>query len=558
MSAPTPQLVLRLIAGSSRDMLRVFTAGVPVPPFSVGTRGDWVVEASGVEPVHFFATFDGARLHVSIGSPTARLTVRLNAVGREWMLAEPPSAMIFGEACFALSQEVIPSAAPPAPEHALPVRTQFIDPGAAGAVRLPATPFPPVNLGGTALIPGGSPTGFAPVPAQPRVRSQPVTAPTPSLQTQPQAAYGQPYGGEAPAYPGPPQQNPHAGYPAQPPMQPPLAPIAVQPVWAQPELPQAVPRPLAGSNEPLAVAFDDSGPTTLVDRGALRDHAAMVATATPSVSAASAEAYAAKVKALATGPEGALPAPPGAAPQHSPSNPPLAGQASAPPAAALQSNSEKAAKPASRLVAEWRRASWVMRLMIVLFPLGAYVSIWTPGEDDPITLLIQGSRPKAVVAKAKHPSTAKSHDAATPVASGASSAVVASSTGSPAAGASAAPVPGASAVAAAASARDAAPEASSGTPSALASAEPSIAVLGAGTKQGAARAGGKARAGHDSDELPRDVVSERAAIDAAFEGRDGEAASLYDRLAKGPNAPVFVLAARLVRADAVRKPAISH
>ena len=345
-------------------------------------------------------------------------------------------------------------------------------------------------------------------------------------------------------------------------MQPPLAPIAVQPVWAQPEAPQPVPRPLAGSNEPLAVAFDDSGPTTLVDRGALRDHAARVATATPSVSAASAEAYAAKVKALATGPgvDGPVPAPSGAAPQQWPSNPPPAAQASAPPAAALESTSEKAAKPPSRLVAEWRRASWVMRLMIVLFPLGAYVSIWTPGEDDPITMLIRRFRPPAVAVKTKHPSPAKSHGAAHPVASTASSALVASGSGAASAAASSAPVPAASAVApeALASARAAGPQASSGTPSALASAEPSIAVLGANTKKGAARTGGNMPAGREGDEAPRDVVSERAAIDAAFEGRVGEAASLYDRLAKGPNAPVFVLAARLVRADAVRKPAISH
>ena len=108
MNGINPQPVLRLVAGSSRQMVRVFTPGVAVPPFSIGTHADWVVDAAGVEPIHFFASFDGAQLHVAIGSPTARLSVRLNAVGREWVLAQPPSALVFGEACLALSQEVIP------------------------------------------------------------------------------------------------------------------------------------------------------------------------------------------------------------------------------------------------------------------------------------------------------------------------------------------------------------------------------------------------------------------------------------------------------------------
>lgn len=53
--------------------------------------------------------------------------------------------------------------------------------------------------------------------------------------------------------------------------------------------------------------------------------------------------------------------------------------------------------------------------------------------------------------------------------------------------------------------------------------------------------------------LPSDAL-ERAALAAAFSGNRAEAALLYDRLASTRKARVFELAARLARADRVRKP----
>jgi hypothetical protein len=448
------QPVLRVVAGTSRQMVRVFTPGVAVPPFSVGTHADWVVEAGGVEPIHFFASFDGAQLHVAIGSPTAKLSLRLNAVGREWVTAQAPSALIFGEACLALSQEVIPSAAPaPSPSP----RTQFIDPAPAKAAPVTA-PLPAISgserphpFAGTAILasPTGNPTGFAPVPAQPRVRSQPVHTQAPNAQPagpaqpgpgwEPQAL-AQPERGlgttgkmgsnaafagngaipvntlpsNAPAYAAQPpgyatQPVQPSAHTAQPPA--PAPPIAQQPLWTQPEPPMPVARPLAGSGEPLAIAFDDSGPTTLVDRGALRDHAARIAAATPSLTAASSEAYAAKVRALSTAPGTGEPVPPMPAPGWGPNAPPPA----APPAVAGGSASEKPAKPPSKLVAEWRRASWLMRTMLVLLPVGAYVTLWTPGQDDPISsLLRRDAPPAATTPRPKHPAGVPSQQAARP------------------------------------------------------------------------------------------------------------------------------------------------
>jgi hypothetical protein len=54
------------------------------------------------------------------------------------------------------------------------------------------------------------------------------------------------------------------------------------------------------------------------------------------------------------------------------------------------------------------------------------------------------------------------------------------------------------------------------------------------------------------------AAAERDAINAAFEGRNAEAARLYERLSSASEGKVFALAAHLVRENTVVKPAISH
>ena len=54
--------------------------------------------------------------------------------------------------------------------------------------------------------------------------------------------------------------------------------------------------------------------------------------------------------------------------------------------------------------------------------------------------------------------------------------------------------------------------------------------------------------------LDPESTDQRDALNAAFEGNLPEAASRYDQLAKSSGAPVFSLAARLAREQAVRKP----
>jgi hypothetical protein len=59
-------------------------------------------------------------------------------------------------------------------------------------------------------------------------------------------------------------------------------------------------------------------------------------------------------------------------------------------------------------------------------------------------------------------------------------------------------------------------------------------------------------------ERPLAATAERDAINAAFEGRNVEAATIYARIANAKGERVFSLAANLVRENIVLKPAISH
>src|SRR6188768_1503499 len=64
-----------LTRGAAREMARVFVAGSPVAPFSVGSGGDWCVTADGVEAQHFYLCFDGQTLFAASarGGPMSAL-----------------------------------------------------------------------------------------------------------------------------------------------------------------------------------------------------------------------------------------------------------------------------------------------------------------------------------------------------------------------------------------------------------------------------------------------------------------------------------------------------
>jgi hypothetical protein len=103
------QTVLKIAAGSGPAPTARFVWGTPAAPFSVGSRGDWVVQAPGVEPVHFFLAFDGRLCQVA-GLPSGP-RVLLNGVPVEqtWTPVPVSSELAFGNACVSvLCEELVP------------------------------------------------------------------------------------------------------------------------------------------------------------------------------------------------------------------------------------------------------------------------------------------------------------------------------------------------------------------------------------------------------------------------------------------------------------------
>jgi len=92
-----------LTGGAATEMARVFVAGSPVAPFSVGTCGDWRVTASGVEAQHFYLCFDGCTLfaaRAAAGPVTAVAGKRLNV---SWTELRDGCVLSFGSASIAVT-----------------------------------------------------------------------------------------------------------------------------------------------------------------------------------------------------------------------------------------------------------------------------------------------------------------------------------------------------------------------------------------------------------------------------------------------------------------------
>jgi len=84
-------------------MARVFVAGSPVAPFSVGSGGDWCVTADGVEAQHFYLCFDGQTLFAASargGPMSALFGKRLSA---SWSELPDGCVLTFGAASIAVT-----------------------------------------------------------------------------------------------------------------------------------------------------------------------------------------------------------------------------------------------------------------------------------------------------------------------------------------------------------------------------------------------------------------------------------------------------------------------
>jgi len=92
-------MVVAVVLGSASPSSLTLFRGVIVQPISLGTAGDWRIEAPGVAPVHGALCFDGSALHVwSDPEAGAPITVNGEVIPAQWTPVAFPAVMSFGEA----------------------------------------------------------------------------------------------------------------------------------------------------------------------------------------------------------------------------------------------------------------------------------------------------------------------------------------------------------------------------------------------------------------------------------------------------------------------------
>jgi hypothetical protein len=549
---PNLQTVLTLTAGVSSVPQSQFVWGTPVRPFSVGSRGDWVVDAPGVEPVHLFLQFDGKMIHVA-GGPTGAVQLSGAPVDQTWRPVPVFSEVTFGAARLRVTCEPAPARSPSEAPRVVPAAPRVLEPQPAlnstaplGTVRrLKTEPLvlpgqggsteptaPPVVRESGSYPPAGGQNPAATL-LSPRGSQPPFGA------FQPPAGASQPPFGAA-ASPAGASQPPFGAF--QPPIagsQPLTAGTLVSPRGSQPPAGASQPPHGASPAEMREVPsvrqeLPSEGElnSTLSDAGALKDHAKRVASE-PKLTQASTDAYLEQVrKAAAT--YGASPPPhlmdalrhqaPGhAAPDAAAPFAPAAFAAGTPPTAqAPLPATANEAPPDPNAKKEKPKTSWVMRVTLLLLPIAGYFAIfWDPPRKAPPPPDVTASTPAASAPLAS----------GTPAASGTPSATSSATSAGPANASSSPSGPPSAAVASAASS----PASASSSAAPRASSAPSASV----TVETVA---------------PTHPHKPRDALNAAFEGKFEESLAHYDALASGPGGEVYASAARHLRDRAFRKP----
>lgn len=118
-------VILRILNGRTLLPTRTFTRGEPVPQFSVGSRGDWIVSGAGVASFHVLLTFDGEHVFAaSVDPATAPVYLQGSPIGNTWHPVTPSTELRFGEVNLVVAREasIAPPAGaspprPPKPEH---------------------------------------------------------------------------------------------------------------------------------------------------------------------------------------------------------------------------------------------------------------------------------------------------------------------------------------------------------------------------------------------------------------------------------------------------------
>jgi len=114
-----PRVILRVSAGNCTTSRRELAWGTPVPPFSVGSAGEWAIFAPGVAEIQLFLAFDGYRLHAAAASPVHAVTIQGQPLGVGWTHLEVPSVIAFGSASISVEGEDGRAESPPRRPHSM-------------------------------------------------------------------------------------------------------------------------------------------------------------------------------------------------------------------------------------------------------------------------------------------------------------------------------------------------------------------------------------------------------------------------------------------------------
>jgi len=189
MAEKTTEHVLEIRRGVSRKGMIVLTPGVQVSPMSIGLRGDWRIEADGLQDVHAYVYFDGDSLFVQAPEDVRDVRVNGAPVSSSWMPLTPPCTIAIGDArlvfCEASEASTSPNVRPAAGRPSAPVHqddddepTKNINVLDGPGERTGDIPLPPAYQQET--LTGDEPTSIIPLPDAPPIAFAKPPAPLPA------------------------------------------------------------------------------------------------------------------------------------------------------------------------------------------------------------------------------------------------------------------------------------------------------------------------------------------------------------------------------------------
>ncbi len=200
--------VLEIRRGSGDPRFLILEPGQELPPLSIGSGGDWRVDADGMEEVHAFVYFDGRALHVQSAVPSRPVKVNGRPVGTDWSEVDPSSTLAVADArlvyCPASQASAAASSSGPSPKKASRAPTPFDD--APTRMQAPAV-RPDDEATGHIEIPQFDEEATRALPVPTGVRVQSTRRPTPPAGPRPEPPVV--VAAPPPPPPPPPDEPPH-------------------------------------------------------------------------------------------------------------------------------------------------------------------------------------------------------------------------------------------------------------------------------------------------------------------------------------------------------------